>query len=87
MSKVQLGYKVQNKLDSFINREIGKRMVNNGGIKVLKTDIIMEIATHCGVGWDNINGVKRGSITPSLPVAMKIVDYFGAKIEDVFEIV
>ena len=87
MSKHEFNYKVDNNLDNYINREIGRRMVNNGGIKVLKTDIIAEIAEHCEVGWENINRVKRGVVTPSLPVAMKIVDYFDVKIEDIFKIV
>jgi len=86
MAKKELSYGVESMLDSFINKEVGKRMMSNGGIKVNKTDIIAEIAEYAGVGWDNINRVKRGIVTPSLPVAMKIAEYFNVKVEDIFKI-
>lgn len=78
-------YKVQNNLDAYINKEIGKRMANSG-VKVKKSDIIGEIAVHCDVVWENINRVKRGMVTPSLPVALKIAEYFNVKVEDIFKI-
>lgn len=84
--KRELNYSVVSNLDAFINKEVGKRMMSNGGIKVLKSDIIAEIAEYAGVGWENINRVKRNMVTPSLPVAMKIAEYFNVKVEDIFKI-
>lgn len=84
--RVELPYSVSNVLDSYINREVGSRMVANGGIKVLKADIIAEIAEFSGVGWENINRVKRNIVTPSLPVALKIAKYFKVNVEDIFKI-
>lgn len=85
--KIPLPYDVTNELDSFINREVGKRMANNGGIRVNKADIIAEIASHACVGWENINRIKRGLSQPSIGVALKIADYFNSKVEDIFKIV
>ena len=76
---------VTNDLDNLINREIGRRMATNG-IKVLKSDIVAEIAETAGVGWDNVNMIKRGIVTPSLPVAIKIAQYFDLTVEDVFKL-
>jgi transcriptional regulator with XRE-family HTH domain len=75
-----------NILDSFINKEVGKRMTHNGGLKVLKSDIIAEIADFCGVSWEHVNRIKRGLTDPSLPLALKIAEYFNVHVEDIFKI-
>ena len=85
MANKESNHVVINNLDSLINREIGRRMATNG-IKVLKSDIIAEIAETSDVGWDNINMIKRGMVTPSLPVAIKIARYFDLAVEDVFKL-
>ena len=85
MANKKSSHVVTNNLDSLINREIGKRMATNG-IKVLKSDVMAEIAETAGVGWDNINMIKRGMVTPSLPVAIKIAHYFNLTVEDVFKL-
>lgn len=86
MSKTELNYTVSNRLDTFINREIGMRMLSNGGIKVLKADIIADISEYCGLTWEGINRIKRGLALPSLPVALKIAQYFNTDVEDIFEL-
>ena len=86
MARVEFNYKVSNVLDNHINREVGKRMAVNGGIRVLKNDIIGEIAKYCEVKPDAIKRVKRGIMTPSLPLALKIAEYFSVKVEDIFKI-
>lgn len=85
MVKRKSNHVIVNNLDSLINIEIGKRMSANG-VKVLKAEVVAEIAEYANVGWDNINMIKRGTVTPSLPVAMKIAEYFNLKVEDVFKI-
>lgn len=79
-------YKVKNSLDNLLNLEVGKRMFYNGGIKVTKKQVIGELAEYCGVGWENMNRIKRNIVTPSLPVALRIAEYFGKKVEEIFEI-
>lgn len=86
MAKRELDYNVVNCLDSFLNREVGSRMANNGGVRVLKTDIIGEVAEYCGVGWENINRIKRNLSQPSLAVALKIAEFFEVSVEDIFKI-
>jgi DNA-binding XRE family transcriptional regulator len=79
-------YKVKNSLDNLLNLEVGKRMFYNGGIKVTKKKVIGELAEYCGVGWENMNRIKRNLVTPSLPVALRIAEYFDKKVEEIFEI-
>lgn len=86
MAKVKLDYEVKNNLDNYLNREVGNRMATNGGIRVMKTDIIQEVADYCGVGWENISRIKRNLSQPSLAVALKIAKYFDVKVEDIFKI-
>lgn len=85
MTNVKLAYNVRNNLDELIKKEVGKRMAQTG-VKVLQVDIMNEIASHCGVGVENIKRIKRNVSQPSLGVALKIADYFDEKVEDIFKI-
>ena len=86
MAKSELPYTVTSELDRFINREVAKRMMVNGGIKVLKKDIIAEVAEYCGLTWEGMNRIKRGMALPSLPVAFKIAEYFNEDIRNIFKL-
>lgn len=86
MANVKLPYKVINYLDKYITRQVGKRMFEEG-VKVKKEDIYMEIAEYCGVGTENIKRIKRNVSQPSLALALKIAEYFGVTVNDIFEIV
>lgn len=78
-------FNVTNNLDNYINIEIGKRMIENG-VKVRKADIMEEIAEFSNVGVYNIAMIKRNAVTPSLPVAMKIAEFFDTSVENLFRI-
>jgi putative transcriptional regulator len=43
-----------------------------------------ELADHVHVSRNSINAVENGKFDPSLPLAFRIADAFGLKIEDVF---
>ncbi len=43
-----------------------------------------ELAEKVGVSRNSINAVENGKFEPSLPLAFRIVDAFGLKVEDVF---
>lgn len=43
-----------------------------------------ELAEKVGVSRNSINAVENGKFDPSLPLAFRIVELFGLKIEDVF---
>ena len=43
-----------------------------------------DLAGKVGVSRNSINAVENGKFDPSLPLAFKIVEVFGLKIEDVF---
>jgi putative transcriptional regulator len=44
-----------------------------------------ELAERVRVSRNSINSVENGKFDPSLPLAFRIADAFGLKIEDVFE--
>ena len=43
-----------------------------------------DLAEMVGVSRNSINAVENGKFDPSLPLAFRIVEVFGLKIEDVF---
>ena len=43
-----------------------------------------ELAEKVGVSRNSINAVENGKFDPSLPLAFRIVELFGLRIEDVF---
>jgi putative transcriptional regulator len=43
-----------------------------------------ELAEKVGVSRNSINAVENGKFDPSLPLAFRIADIFGLRIEDVF---
>jgi putative transcriptional regulator len=56
-------------------------------IKVYRAmrDITQEkLATDIGVTRKTINAIENGKYDPSLPLAFKIAEYFGVKIEEIF---
>lgn len=44
-----------------------------------------ELAERVHVSRNSINSVENGKFDPSLPLAFRIADAFGLRIEDVFE--
>lgn len=44
-----------------------------------------DLAERVRVSRNSINSVENGKFDPSLPLAFRIADAFGLKIEDVFE--
>jgi DNA-binding XRE family transcriptional regulator len=78
-----LNREVKNKLNYYLKIEQAKRVIEHGE-KVLLKDIEAELGKHCGVTRDAIFSIKRGNSTASLPVALKIAEYFNTNIEDVF---
>jgi putative transcriptional regulator len=44
-----------------------------------------DLAARVHVSRNSINSVENGKFDPSLPLAFRIADAFGLKIEDVFE--
>lgn len=86
MARTPLPYTVINNLDQLFRIEQGKRLMETGD-KVKIRDIEEELASYCGVARDSIVGIKRGLSLPSLPVGMKIAEFFNLKVEDIFKLV
>ena len=44
-----------------------------------------DLAEHLGVSRQTVNAIENGKYDPSLPLAFKIGETFGLKIEEVFQ--
>jgi putative transcriptional regulator len=44
-----------------------------------------ELAARLGVSRQTVNAIEKGRYDPSLPLAFKIAEVFGAPIEQIFE--
>jgi len=56
-------------------------------IRVLRADrgwSQAELADRVGVSRNSVNSVENGKFDPSLPLAFRIADAFGLRIEEVF---
>lgn len=44
-----------------------------------------ELASHLAVSRQTVNSLERGKYHPSLPLAFRIAEIFGTRIEEVFD--
>lgn len=79
-------YTTDNKLKSFIEAKRAEKTIETGN-KVLIRDIEQDLAEYCEVTTDYVLALKRKLSQPSLAVAFKVSQYFGVKIEDIFNLV
>lgn len=86
MSAPKYNYTTKNNLKHFITIKKAERVAEKGGINVLVRDIEQELADYCQVSRDTILMIKRGVNQPSLAVAMKIAEYFGVPVEEIFKL-
>jgi DNA-binding XRE family transcriptional regulator len=84
MKKPSAQFKVENNLDKYV-KELQSNFRINGKRRNLK-QVQEVIGAYCNVTWYNIDSIRLGKSVPTLPVALKIAEYFGVKIEDIFEI-
>ena len=43
-----------------------------------------DLAAQLGISRQSVNAIEAGKYDPSLPLAFRIADLFGLKIEDIF---
>lgn len=43
-----------------------------------------DLATQLGISRQSVNAIETGKYDPSLPLAFRIADLFGLRIEDIF---
>jgi len=87
MARTPLPYTTKNDLGKRLALLQAKRISERGGMKVNISEVEQEVADYCGVSRDTIVMIKRGMNQPSLPLALKICEFFGAKVEDIFTLV
>ena len=66
--------------------EGARRMKNR--LKVLRAErdwSQQDLADALGVSRQSVNAIETGKYDPSLPLAFKIADLFGAAIEEIFQ--
>ncbi len=84
MARTLLNYTTENNLANRLEVLQGKRIAEKGGAKVNLAEVEKEVADFCGVGVDTIGMIKRGANQPSLPLAMKLAQFFNCTVEDIF---
>lgn len=85
MSKTTLEYGIENKLTEFISKQRGKK-ITELGVNVMVSEIEQEIANYCSISLNGIKAIKLKKTTPSLPLALKIAEYFNVNITDIFKL-
>jgi DNA-binding XRE family transcriptional regulator len=75
----RLPYGTTNIIAAQLNYIKAKRMVANGGKEVKLEDLENELATHCDLQRSTVVGIKRNVHQPSLPVAMKVIEWFNVQ--------
>jgi hypothetical protein len=78
-----LSFEVHNQLSVFLEME-KQRREEDFEERFFMADIEKELAEYCGVKREAIYGIKRGVSSPSLPLALKIAQYYGVEVEDIF---
>jgi putative transcriptional regulator len=60
----------------------------NNRVKVLRTErgwSQVELAEKIGISRQSVYAIESGKFDPSLPVAFRIAELFGMRIEEIFE--
>lgn len=87
MAKTLLSYTTANELTRHFQLLQAVRSSAAGGQRTTIKELVLELADYCGLQYDAITMIKRNRNQPSLPVAMKIADYFGVPMENLFRLV
>lgn len=83
--KKRLPYTTINDLNERIVKKMGEEMARTGK-RVAKKEIVEQLANYCNVTTDNIERIAKNYSQPSLPIAIKIAQYFNVSVEDIFKI-
>lgn len=87
LSGVRRGIKVKKlKVENCLNNYILLKRLNalNVGKNLKISEIEEDLANYCSVSRDMIVSIKSLRKTPSLAVALKIAEYFGESVNDIF---
>lgn len=87
MARTPLPYTTENDLGRRLSVLQAKRIAEKGGVKVNISEVEQEVADFCEVSRDTVVMIKRGLNQPSLPLAMKIAQFFDANVEDIFTLI
>ena len=73
---------VGHSLKQFVERD--KNLRNKRGENVLIGDVEKIIAEECDISYHTIKQIKKGSMIPSLFIALKLAKYFNVHVDDIF---
>jgi DNA-binding XRE family transcriptional regulator len=74
---------MRNNIDELIYKYMGTRM-RISSKRVTVKDMEEDIAQYIGLSREGFKAIKKGNSNPSLPVAIKLAEYFNVKVEDIF---
>lgn len=76
---------VANDLDKFIRLKQAE-LIKKRGDNVTIKEVHEHIGKHCGLKGQTIALIKTGNYNPSLPVALKLADYFKVTVNEIFKL-
>jgi DNA-binding XRE family transcriptional regulator len=78
-----LPYTANNNLNYYLRKRQAEITINKKDT-VLLAEIEFDLANYCGISTEGIRRIKRGLSVASLPVALKISEFFDVKVSDIF---
>ncbi|MCY7861097.1 helix-turn-helix domain-containing protein [Bacillus licheniformis] len=79
-------YTTENTLAHYILIRKAEMVAEKGGMEVLIRDVENDLADFCDITRDSILRIKQGKQQPALAVALKIAEYFGVPVEEIFKL-
>ncbi len=76
---------IKNNLSKLINMEKAKRIMVTGNNVTLK-EVMDDLSSFCNVSLESIKAYKDGKSSPSLPIALRLSEYFNVGVNDIFQI-
>jgi DNA-binding XRE family transcriptional regulator len=76
---------INSNLDKLLDLELTKKKIVTGK-DISIEDAMGEVADFCDIGIGTIQSYKDDKLIPSLPVALKLSEYFRVTVNDIFSI-
>jgi transcriptional regulator with XRE-family HTH domain len=87
MAKKVIPYMTKNNLKHYMGIMLSKRMLQEGGERTTVSQLVREMAEYCDLSTDYINGLRQNMGQPSVAVALKICEFIGCSVEEMFQLV
>lgn len=88
LARIPLPYKTENNITELLIMEQARRATEaRGTSRPSLRELEGELSKYCSVTQDTINLMRRNKHQPSLPVAIKVCEFLGKRVDEVFKLV